>query len=199
MTTTYGPRAERDTMRHAGALDFAADDVARLRTMIVNVCFVGRPGDWVLVDTGMPLCGHMIERAAFEHFGGPPRAVVLTHGHFDHVGSVKKLAQKWDVEAWAHPLEMPYLTGRSDYPPPDPTVGGGLMAGPASSSPAAVSTSATASAPCPTMVRSRSCRGGVTFTRRDTRPATSPSGGMRTGCSSPATRSSRRSRSRCCR
>jgi glyoxylase-like metal-dependent hydrolase (beta-lactamase superfamily II) len=29
---------------------------------------------------------------------------------------------------YAHALELPYLTGRSSYPPPDPTVGGGLMA-----------------------------------------------------------------------
>src|SRR4029434_10028879 len=28
----------------------------------------------------------------------------------------------------AHELEMPYLTGRSAYPPPDPAVGGGAMA-----------------------------------------------------------------------
>ena len=116
-------------MDHARSreLDFAAADVARLRTMIVNLCFVGRPGDWVLVDTGMPLCGHTIERIAHQQFGGPPRAIVLTHGHFDHVGSVKKLSQKWDVDVWAHHLELPYLTGRSDYPPPDPTVGGGVM------------------------------------------------------------------------
>jgi len=31
------------------------------------------------------------------------------------------------VPVYAHPLEMPYLTGRSPYPPPDPTVGGGVM------------------------------------------------------------------------
>jgi len=29
---------------------------------------------------------------------------------------------------YAHTLELPFLTGRADYPPPDPTVGGGLMA-----------------------------------------------------------------------
>jgi glyoxylase-like metal-dependent hydrolase (beta-lactamase superfamily II) len=32
------------------------------------------------------------------------------------------------VPIYAHELELPYLDGRSSYPPPDPTVGGGLMA-----------------------------------------------------------------------
>jgi glyoxylase-like metal-dependent hydrolase (beta-lactamase superfamily II) len=56
----------------------------------------------------------------------PPSAIVLTHGHFDHVGSLRRLAAEWRVPIYAHPLEMPYLTGRSSYPPPDPAVGGGL-------------------------------------------------------------------------
>jgi len=34
----------------------------------------------------------------------------------------------WDVPIYAHEQEFPYLTGRADYPPPDTTVGGGLMA-----------------------------------------------------------------------
>ena len=36
---------------------------------------------------------------------------------------------------FAHELELPYLTGRASYPPPDPTVGGGLMASLSWSSP----------------------------------------------------------------
>jgi glyoxylase-like metal-dependent hydrolase (beta-lactamase superfamily II) len=32
----------------------------------------------------------------------------------------------WDVPIYAHRLEIPYLTGKSDYPPPDPTVGGAI-------------------------------------------------------------------------
>ena len=52
---------------------------------------------------------------------------MLTHGHFDHVGAARELADRWQVSIYAHTLELPYLTGCSSYPPPDPTVGGGLI------------------------------------------------------------------------
>ncbi|HEX5633583.1 MAG TPA: MBL fold metallo-hydrolase, partial [Gemmatimonadales bacterium] len=55
-------------------------------------------------------------------------AIILTHGHFDHVGALAELADHWDVPVLAHPLEAPYLNGSAAYPPPDPTVGGGMMA-----------------------------------------------------------------------
>jgi glyoxylase-like metal-dependent hydrolase (beta-lactamase superfamily II) len=57
-----------------------------------------------------------------------PSAIILTHGHFDHVGSLETLAAEWDVPVYAHKLEHPYLNGEASYPPADPTVGGGLMA-----------------------------------------------------------------------
>ena len=61
-------------------------------------------------------------------FGGtPPAAIVLTHGHFDHRGAAEDLLKIWPVPVYAHEMELPYLTGKSAYPPPDPTVGGGLM------------------------------------------------------------------------
>ena len=110
------------------------DDLAYLRTAIVNVFFYGRPGQddhsWVLIDAGMPGSAGRIAEAARRRFGrgSRPSAIVLTHGHFDHIGAVRELAEAWDVPVYAHPLEFPYLTGRSSYPPPDPSVGGGAMA-----------------------------------------------------------------------
>src|SRR5919106_6132432 len=111
-----------------------APDLAYLRTGIVNLCFYGRPGapsgEWVLIDAGLPGYASRIIGAAQEWIGpgARPAAILLTHGHFDHVGSLRTLAERWDVPVYAHRLELPYLTGRSSYPPPDPTVGGGAMA-----------------------------------------------------------------------
>ncbi|OWA35334.1 MBL fold metallo-hydrolase [Saccharibacillus sp. O16] len=108
------------------------EDVTYLRTKIVNVVMIGLPdkSGWVLVDTGMPGSASKILRAARDYFGyEKPAAILLTHGHFDHVGSLPDLLELLpDVPLYAHELELPFLTGRADYPPGDPTVGGGLMA-----------------------------------------------------------------------
>jgi glyoxylase-like metal-dependent hydrolase (beta-lactamase superfamily II) len=99
---------------------------------IVNLVMIGKPDDagWVLIDTGMPGCGKEIEEAAYDRFGAgrKPLAIVLTHGHFDHVGNIVYLLEKWDVPVFAHPAEFPFLTGLRDYPEPDAGVEGGLLA-----------------------------------------------------------------------
>lgn len=87
-------------------------------------------GSWALVDAGLKWSASKIRRMADELFGegSKPSAIILTHGHFDHVGALHSLIEEWNVPVYAHSLEVPYLTGQSSYPPPDPTVGGGLMA-----------------------------------------------------------------------
>jgi glyoxylase-like metal-dependent hydrolase (beta-lactamase superfamily II) len=110
-----------------------APDLAYQRVALVNVVFFGSPdaGDrgWVLVDAGLPGTKLVIAGAAAARFGelARPCAIVLTHGHFDHVGALEQLAAEWRVPIYAHPIEHPFLDGRQSYPPPDPSVGGGLM------------------------------------------------------------------------
>ena len=116
-----GEDGPHDTVR-------VAADITMRRLTIVNVAFVGTREDrrWVLVDAGPPGARDAIVDAAASLFGHgvAPEAIVLTHGHFDHVGAAAELAAHWDVPVWAHAAEMPYLDGSASYPPPDPGVGG---------------------------------------------------------------------------
>jgi glyoxylase-like metal-dependent hydrolase (beta-lactamase superfamily II) len=110
-------------------MDTIAPGVLGLRIAFVNVFAVTHAdGSWTLIDAGIPHTATRIQAWAEKHLPGPPNAIVLTHGHFDHAGSAKELAQLWNVPIYAHPLEHPYLTGKMEYPAPNWKAGGGLMA-----------------------------------------------------------------------
>lgn len=118
------------TSINSGKLREVAPDVAYYTNQIVNIVMIGDPGsgDWVLVDAGMPKSGSEIIEAAQKRFGRAPVAIVLTHGHFDHVGSIVDLILEWNVPVYAHPMEQPFLTGAEAYPEPDTSVEGGMLA-----------------------------------------------------------------------
>ncbi|MFZ3577579.1 MBL fold metallo-hydrolase [Virgibacillus sp. DJP39] len=108
------------------------NDVYYYTDQIVNICFIGTPesGDWVLLDAGMPKATPEIKSVVVDRFGreSRPSAIILTHGHFDHVGGLVDLVDEWEVPVYAHELEIPYLNGEKSYPKPDSTVEGGLVA-----------------------------------------------------------------------
>lgn len=108
-----------------------AKDIYYYTTQIANLVFVGSTGsaEWVMVDAGMPKHAKAIIEEAADRFGNiSPSAIVLTHGHFDHVGSIVDLLEEWQVPVYAHPFEFPFLTGQMSYPKPDTSVEGGMLA-----------------------------------------------------------------------
>ena len=155
-------------------------DVAYKRLAIVNVVFLGPPaaGDrgWVLVDAGIFGSASFIRSAAEKRFGkgARPAAIILTHAHFDHVGVLETLASDWDVPVYSHPLERPYLTGEASYPPPDPSVGGGMMS--------LLSPLYPRSPPSRMTPACQRCQAGPGSTLQGMRPATSPSGASAIAC-----------------
>lgn len=117
----------------SGKVREVTKDVAYYTDQIVNLMFAGAPREvsWTLVDAGMPNSSNRIIEIAEERYGKGtrPQAIILTHGHFDHVGSIVDLLNEWgNVPVYAHPAEFPFLTGKQAYPDPDPTVQGGMLA-----------------------------------------------------------------------
>lgn len=86
-------------------------NIILLKFTNINAYIVGDNSGWVLVDTGLDSSYDYILKTTKEYFGkrSRPKAIILTHGHFDHVGSVVKLVEYWDVQVYASELELSYL------------------------------------------------------------------------------------------
>jgi glyoxylase-like metal-dependent hydrolase (beta-lactamase superfamily II) len=109
-------------------MEVITPDIRGLRIVFVNVFGVAHAdGSWTLIDAGLPYSETLIRHWAEKEFQGAPNAILLTHGHFDHVSAAGQLAAHWNVSVYAHPDERPYLTGEQEYPPPNFAAGGGLM------------------------------------------------------------------------
>src|ERR1700712_5066720 len=88
-----------------------ADNVWGMKDVFVNLYMVKSTNsdEWFLVDAGLKTSLTKIKRMASSLFGDKkPQAIILTHGHFDHIGSLQKLVDEWKVPVYAHYLELPY-------------------------------------------------------------------------------------------
>jgi glyoxylase-like metal-dependent hydrolase (beta-lactamase superfamily II) len=109
-----------------------APGVWRLKDLFVNLYIIQNSDatGFTLVDTGLKSSAAKVRQLVAEVLGKTirPTAIIMTHGHFDHRGSLIELAEEWNVPVYCHHKEKPYLTGLASYPPADPSVGGGAMA-----------------------------------------------------------------------
>lgn len=98
----------------SGLVQEVAEGVFFYTIQIVNIVFIKTKNSIVLIDTGMPGSGRQIIELMEGIFGSVthPGTIILTHGHFDHAGSVEQLLKRWHIPVYAYPLEIPYLTGK---------------------------------------------------------------------------------------
>ncbi len=82
----------------------------------VTVWIVKSEDGVLLVDAGVPMMAKGISKFIEKLQAGPLKAILLTHGHSDHVGAIQRIMQAHPVPVFAHTIEIPYMAGELPYP-----------------------------------------------------------------------------------
>lgn len=86
-------------------------------------CFVVEDNAGVtLVDAGYPSTWLMVEQCLHAIGWGPDavQALLITHGHFDHLGFANLVQQRYGVPVWAHPADLAITQHPYRYRPEKP-------------------------------------------------------------------------------
>ncbi len=98
----------------AAAVEQVAPGVHRCADGLVSFYLVQDGGELLLVDTGWPSSWPSVVEAV-ERTGCRPadlRAVLLTHGHADHLGAAERVRREWSVPVQARAEEVDRVRGR---------------------------------------------------------------------------------------
>ncbi len=71
-----------------------------------NIYIVEHDGHFIIIDPEGPATTLF---KAFNELQGKPEAILLTHGHFDHVGAVEDLVATYHIPVYASKDEIPLL------------------------------------------------------------------------------------------
>jgi glyoxylase-like metal-dependent hydrolase (beta-lactamase superfamily II) len=86
---------------------------------LANAYLIDAPEGLTLIDTGFPNGADKL-LAAVRQLGraaGDLRHVVLTHAHFDHIGSLAAIARATGARTYMHPLDAPIAERGSGFRP----------------------------------------------------------------------------------
>lgn len=84
--------------------------------ILIHVWLVVEEDGVTLVDAGIPMMARGILNAIKQLDAGPLKNIVLTHGHSDHVGAIKRILHHNPVPIYAHRIEIPFIEGELPYP-----------------------------------------------------------------------------------
>ncbi len=94
-----------------------ADGVHRIEDAYTNWYLLEQDGRFTVVDTGVPTSWRSLH-VALARLGTTTdavEAVVLTHGHFDHVGFAERARQELGVPVWVHEGDVPLTRNPMGY------------------------------------------------------------------------------------
>lgn len=86
---------------------------------LINTWFILKGSDVYIIDTGMENYSELQIKIAKQL--GNPKAIILTHGHHDHINGAHSLKENLNIPIYAHANELPYINGEIPYPLNDKT------------------------------------------------------------------------------
>lgn len=83
-------KTEYESKSKITGLSKVVTGVYRFRHPLGNLYFVvdSQSATWIIVDAGLSVSARKIIQSAQRAFTTSPAAIILTHGHFDHVGAL---------------------------------------------------------------------------------------------------------------